>query len=158
MKRRSVAVRVERGRGLAPALVRRWAERMLDALELPAETELSVMLCDDAFILDLNQRFADEDHATDVLSFAAKEAPGPRTPGLLGDVVISLETARRQADARGVALADEVVVLLGHGLLHLLGYDHRRAAERRIMFAKTDELVAVVRRKARASRRTGARH
>lgn len=138
----SVAVRVEGGRGIRPASVRRWAERMIEALALPPETELSIVLCDDAFILDLNRRFADQDHATDVLSFAAREAPGPRRPGVLGDVVISVETARRQAEARGVALADEVRVLLGHGLLHLLGYDHRRVAERRIMFAKTDELVA----------------
>ena len=67
MSGRLVSVRVEGGRGLRPASVRRWAARMLDALALPAHAELSVVLCDDAFILDLNRRFADEDHATDVL-------------------------------------------------------------------------------------------
>ena len=137
-RRRSGAFRRECGR--LERLVVRWATRMLAVLEL-AEAELSVVLCDDAFILELNRRFADEDHATDVLAFASTEAPGPRTPGLLGDVVISIETARRQADARAASLDDEVKVLLGHGLLHLLGYDHRRAPERRIMVARTAELV-----------------
>jgi probable rRNA maturation factor len=155
MTRHSVAVRREGGRGLPPASVQRWAERMLEALELAEDVELSVVLCDDAFILDLNRRFADEDHATDVLAFAAREGPGARTPRgqrarvVLGDVVISLEAARRQAGARGATLADEVTVLLAHGLLHLVGHDHRRAAERRLMRARTSELVAAASRRSR---------
>jgi probable rRNA maturation factor len=130
---------------------------MLALLELEA-AELSVVLCDDVFIHDLNRRFADEDHATDVLAFATMETPGPhpnelrspgnpgphpgsRAAGLLGDVVISLETAARQAASRRAPVEDEVRLLLAHGLLHLLGYDHRTAAERRIMKARTSALV-----------------
>jgi probable rRNA maturation factor len=113
---------------------------MLDGLELVGG-ELSIVLCDDHFIADLNRRFAGEEHATDVLAFATTEGPGPRVPGLLGDVVISLETAERQARARGASLQDEVMMLLAHGLLHLLGYDHRFAAEEKIMSAKTALLV-----------------
>lgn len=79
--------------------------------------ELSVLLCDDAFIADLNQRYRGKAGPTDVLSFAMDDT-------LLGDVVISLPTARRQAEALGHPLDVELRVLLVHGLLHLVGHDH----------------------------------
>lgn len=80
---------------------------------------------DDATIRDLNARYRGIDVPTDVLSFAqdlplALSADHPR---LLGDVVISLDTAARQAQAAGHTLDDEVVILVMHGVLHLLGYD-----------------------------------
>ena len=75
---------------------------------------------------DVNRRFRGRDGATDVLSFP-QYAPGERPvrglPVALGDVVICVAVARRQADARGVTLADEVVWLFLHSLLHLVGYD-----------------------------------
>src|SRR5262249_33734120 len=67
------------------------------------------------------------DRATDVLSFAQREGVGGAPDGLLGDVVISMETAERQAAERGVRVGAEAERLLMHGLLHLLGYDHERA-------------------------------
>lgn len=83
--------------------------------------ELSVLLCDDEAIRDLNYRYRGMDTPTDVLSF---EQSGP----LLGDVVISLETASRQAHASGISQVDELRDLLLHGILHLVGRDHGEGA------------------------------
>jgi probable rRNA maturation factor len=68
---------------------------------------------------------------------------GDLAGGILGDVVISLDTARRQAAERGHAIASEITFLLAHGLLHLVGYDHRNDAEERVMNAETSKLVDV---------------
>ncbi|HRF58742.1 MAG TPA: rRNA maturation RNase YbeY [Fimbriimonadaceae bacterium] len=90
---------------------------LLDAYAVPP-TELSVLLTDDAGIQALNRQFRGLDEPTDVLSFPA----GPGAP-VLGDIAISVDTAQRQADARGASLLDEVQFLALHGGLHLLGYD-----------------------------------
>ena len=128
--------------------VKRRADRMLHALgEL--EAELSVTLTDDAAIHVLNARHRKKAKPTDVLAFPMDESgPGPSGKmRLLGDVVISHETAQRQARARRHGLLDEVTFLLAHGLLHLLGYDHRTDAEERRMNEKASRLVeAAVRR------------
>jgi probable rRNA maturation factor len=74
-----------------------------------------------------------------------QEGPGPQfAQGLLGDVVISLPTARRQAAASDRAIVDEVTFLLAHGLLHLLGHDHATARQEREMTARTEALMAAV--------------
>lgn len=115
---------------------------MLRALGL-SDAELSVLLCDDATIHALNRSHRRKNKPTDVLAFALREGKVlPGAEGLLGDVVISLDTARRQADARGHPLWAEVTLLLAHGLLHLVGYDHRTDAEERRMNARADVLVA----------------
>ena len=115
---------------------------MLRALGLEG-AELSILLCDDATIHGLNRDYRRKDQPTDVLAFAMREGEGGEaSPELLGDVVISLDTARRQAAEGGRAIAREVTVLLAHGLLHLLGFDHRTEAEDRRMRARTDALVA----------------
>ena len=75
----------------------------------------------------LNARYRRKPRPTDVLAFAAREAPQPATR-LLGDVVISLDTAQRQARRARQSLDRELVTLLIHGILHLLGYDHERSA------------------------------
>jgi probable rRNA maturation factor len=130
---------------MRPAVVRERAERMLAALRMP-EAELSILLCDDATIHELNRDYRKKDRPTDVLAFAMREGEGGDLhPNLLGDVVISIDTARRQAGEHQRTIADEVTYLLAHGLLHLLGYDHRTDAEDRIMRARTDALVAAAR-------------
>ena len=120
------------------------AERMLRALALP-RAELSLLVCDDATIHALNRAHRRRDRATDVLAFALREgkplAGAPGANELLGDVVISLDTARRQARERRRTLWDEVTLLLAHGLLHLIGYDHRTRAEERRMNARADMLI-----------------
>ncbi len=126
-----------------PAIVRERADRMLDALGL-SEAELSILLCDDATIHELNRDFRRKNKPTDVLAFAMREGEGGELAGgILGDVVISVETARRQAAERGHAIASEIVFLLAHGLLHLVGFDHRNDAEERVMNAQTSKLVDV---------------
>jgi probable rRNA maturation factor len=123
-------------RGLPPvdrALLRRRARRLLAALDR-ADAELSIALVDDAAIAALNRRYRRRPRPTDVLAFSLLEgAHAAHRGALLGDVVIGLETAARQACEGGVALDDEVAKLLVHGTLHLLGYDHVRSAEARRM-------------------------
>ncbi|KAK8956330.1 hypothetical protein KSP40_PGU020184 [Platanthera guangdongensis] len=86
--------------------------------------EVSLLLCNDQFIQNLNKEWRDEDQATDVLSMS-QHIPELNIPVLmLGDIVISIETALRQAEERGHTLLDEVRILMVHGLLHLLGFDH----------------------------------
>lgn len=150
----SVVARYEgRGRAQLPvSVVRAAAERMLQALRMP-DANLSVLLCDDRLIHALNRQHRDKDRPTDVLAFAMSEgAPVIGDATLLGDVVISLPTAARQARAAKRSLHDEVLMLLAHGLLHLLGDDHQTDAQERRMTARTDMLRAT---NARSPRRTG---
>ena len=86
--------------------------------------ELSVLLTGDSEMKKLNSTFRNVSRTTDVLSFPSKGGPGPAT---LGDIIISLPTARRQAKAIGSSLERETLFLLVHGLLHILGYDHERS-------------------------------
>ncbi|MEL6343941.1 MAG: rRNA maturation RNase YbeY [Myxococcota bacterium] len=107
------------------------ARILLGAYELPEDVELSIVLCDDAFITSLNASYRGKPHPTDVLSFAQREGDGAFADDpILGDVIISVETAARQADANQISLQEELQVLLVHGLLHLLGHDHLSDAER----------------------------
>jgi probable rRNA maturation factor len=82
---------------------------------------VSIVFCDDGFIRTSNRDYRGYDRSTDVLSFPQEPVPGG--PDVLGDVVISVEAARRQAREQRHSLAREVEWLLCHGVLHLLGYD-----------------------------------
>ena len=105
------------------------AHQLLASIDL-VPCELSVVLCDDAFIQVLNRDHRGKDSPTDVLSFAMQEGEGGLDDDpVLGDLVISIETAARQARAAGHTLLQEQRVLLVHGLLHLLGYDHETGDE-----------------------------
>lgn len=121
------------------ALIKRLGNAMLATLELP-RAELSVLLTDDAEIHQLNRDHRQKDKATDVLAFAMDERV-PDPAGILGDVVISLDTAERQARSRRRPLIEEVRFLLAHGVLHLVGYDHAEPAEKREMVGMTRKLV-----------------
>lgn len=92
------------------------------------------MLVGDRAMTRLNQRYRGIATSTDVLSFPMREGSfASLSPNLLGDVVISVETADRQAAAAGRSLRDELVALLIHGILHLLGYDHQTPSEAKRM-------------------------
>ena len=110
-------------------------------------SELSVLLCDDLLIRRLNREHRSKDKATDVLSFPQANFRAPEVAGageslaLLGDVVISLDTAQRQADARSRTLIEEVRFLLAHGVLHLVGHDHQNPIDKRRMGLRTAQLV-----------------
>lgn len=98
-----------------------------------SEGEVNLKLVDDAAIRDLNRRFSGQDKATDVLSFSYTEKDPVAGSDELGDVVISLETAVRQAEEYGNGLEDELGLLLVHGYLHLLGYNHKSKANQTTM-------------------------
>jgi probable rRNA maturation factor len=103
-----------------------------------ADFEVGLRLTTDAEIRVLNREFRAKNRPTDVLAFAQREGPaGALHPELLGDIVISVDTARAQAK-RG--LAAELLHLASHGLCHLLGYDHRDDAEERVMNARAAAL------------------
>jgi len=130
---------------------------MLSALGLE-EAELSILLVDDARIQDLNRLHREKDRPTDVLAFPLDEAPVSGTPRLLGDVVISLETALRQARSRKRPLLPEVRFLLAHGLLHLIGFDHGNPKDKRRMDAAARRLVRHASDAKRVVRRAPAGH
>lgn len=103
--------------------LRRSARRVLEALRLP-DAELSLLLVSDPVMRTLNRDWRGKDRPTDVLSFAQRDGDAGAPEQMLGDVVISVDTARRQAAERGESLVRESERLLIHGVLHLLGYDH----------------------------------
>jgi len=112
-----------------------------------ADYEVSVRLVGDAQIHALNRGYRRKDRPTDVLAFAQREGPAAALhPGLLGDIVISVDTARRQA-RRG--LYRELLHLASHGLCHLLGYDHRDDAEEEAMNARAAALRTEAARRGR---------
>jgi len=121
--------------------LRKSAARFLDALELE-DVELSILLTDDPGIRALNRSWRRKDRPTDVLSFPAGEPPpGHRGPRHLGDVILSLDTARKQARAYRRTLAQELDLYLVHGLLHLLGHDHHRRRDAERMAALENRLL-----------------
>ena len=120
------------------------AELALDTLGKP-DHELSIVLTDDEHIRVLNRDFRQKDKPTDVLSFGQMEGEPFVSPiPVLGDLVISLETAARQAEERGHPLAAEVRILLVHGLMHLLGHDHLEDGDRADMAEAENELLAAL--------------
>lgn len=126
--------------------IKRQIGKVLDSLRCN-EHEISILFVGDQGIRGLNHQFRDVDRPTDVLSFPQILEGEPEVPGapLLGDVAISLETARRQSKEHGLSLEEELTLLLIHGILHLLGYDHEisdREEER--MRKKTRELFELI--------------
>jgi probable rRNA maturation factor len=98
----------------------------------PMRVELAITLTDDAQQLQLNRRYRGEDVSTNVLAFRAWEPETHITPGaplLLGDVVLAFETVAREANEQVKPFCDHVRHLIVHGVLHLIGYDHRREAD-----------------------------
>jgi probable rRNA maturation factor len=150
-----VPVRLTVEAGLLPGMSRselaRRARAMLAATR-SSRCEWSVVLTTDHELRELNREYRGLDRATDVLAFAQREGtPSVSAGRLLGDVVISVPTARRQALANDRDVAGEITMLLAHGLLHLLGWDHDTPARDRRMRGETDRLCAAA--MARAPRR-----
>ncbi|MGH2693631.1 MAG: rRNA maturation RNase YbeY [Actinomycetota bacterium] len=116
------------------------AHHALDLEDVDGAAELSVLLVERDHIRRLNQRFAGDDHETDVLSFPMMEDEEESL--LLGDVVICPTIGRRNADRLGRSLAEELDLLLVHGTLHLLGYDHQEEEDGARMEVRTKEILA----------------
>lgn len=111
--------------------------------------EVSLMLTDDESIHEMNREYRGIDRPTDVLSFALEEGEeeeifGGPEENLLGDIIISVETAVRQAEEYGHSVEREMSFLALHGMLHLLGYDHMEEEERQEMRAQEKAILAAL--------------
>ncbi|AMJ39900.1 MAG TPA: rRNA maturation RNase YbeY [Clostridium sp.] len=117
-----------------------------EGFEMPCEVSVSIV--DNEEIHQINRQFRDIDRATDVLSFPLLTFEEGEIPDLnekeevlLGDIIISLERAREQAEEYGHSLKREIAFLTAHSMLHLLGYDHMEEEEEKEMFAKQREIL-----------------
>ncbi|MBJ6802647.1 rRNA maturation RNase YbeY [Geomonas propionica] len=131
---------------VAKTQLRKVAQRILDALGCP-EAELSVSIVGDRSIRVLNREYLGRDKATNVISFAMQEGEfGAINPEVLGDVVISVDTAAREAEESGQTFLERLYFLLLHGILHITGYDHERSgeAEAARMEAKEREIFSLL--------------
>jgi probable rRNA maturation factor len=128
-----------------------WLTQLLPELPDPLRApgySLGLEITGDDTIAELNQAWRQHSGPTDVLAFAAQEEAPPAPAGAepdwleLGDIVISLDTARRQAEAAGHGLGEELLFLASHGLLHLLGWDHPDEGSLQAMLARQTALLA----------------
>jgi len=131
--------------------LRRSIRRILKLLGRDQD-EISILLVEDREIRDINRTYLKRDRATNVIAFPMQEGPFRNLhPQVLGDVVLSVETASRDAKKEGMDLEDEILFLLIHGILHLLGYDHEGSRAQSLrMRAKERELYAALKSDVRA--------
>jgi probable rRNA maturation factor len=106
------------------------------------DREISVLFLDDEAIRNINRDYLDRDRPTNVISFSMSEGEfGDLNPSILGDIIVSAETARRDAENHTIPFEDEIDFLLIHGTLHLLGYDHEKTdIDAELMKEKEKEL------------------
>ena len=132
------------------ALVRRTAERLLVLTGMP-DAELSLLLADDKQIAELNNSWRRKNGPTNVLAFSLTEGPDSAMAlNMLGDIVISVETAAREAEKAGLSLHSHLQELLVHGFLHLIGYDHEKSGSEAVrMHNKERELLQELTKKRR---------
>jgi probable rRNA maturation factor len=122
----------------------RLAAFVLDREEVPEYAELSIAIVDIAEIADLNQKYRGKSGPTDVLSFECDDlcaAVDPEEPVTLGDVVIAPDVALANAEEYGHTVEEELNLLLAHGVLHLLGYDHEDETDAEVMQARERALL-----------------
>ncbi|OQX27538.1 MAG: rRNA maturation RNase YbeY [Desulfobacteraceae bacterium IS3] len=122
--------------------LRKTAQAVLNASGCP-ESELSILILDDPQIAVLNKEYLNREGPTNVIAFPMHEGEFPNlNPELLGDVVISVETAQKEGEATGISMEARFTELLVHGILHLLGYDHEKTEEEAIrMENKSSEIL-----------------
>ena len=113
-------------------------KKILRSLGLPEEVELSITFVDDRAMREFNEKYRGIKRTTDVLSFPQHVSP------LLGDIIISTEAALKQSASFGHSLEDELDRLIIHGILHLLGYDHKKKQETLEMRRKEKGLVSLI--------------
>jgi probable rRNA maturation factor len=125
--------------------IRKKAQAILDALGSP-EAELSILIVGDPEIEELNRRYLNRPGPTNVIAFPMKEGGFPEiSPQLLGDVVISIQTAQQEAKRAGISMETRFEQLLVHGILHLFGFEHEKNEnEARKMEAKSMELLKLI--------------
>lgn len=128
-----------RGQGISSRKLKLLALSILRLLG-HEQSDLTIGLIGDAEMRKLNAQFRHKDYPTDVLSFPV-EADLPGAAHLLGDVIICVDQARRQAKERDRLLKEEIVTLLVHGVVHLLGYDHERSARDARIMARLEKKI-----------------
>ncbi len=105
------------------------------------DSEISLTLLDDEGITEINRQYLGRDYPTNVIAFSMNEGEfGDVNPYMLGDIIISTETALRDAKTGGLSLEDEIDYLMIHGILHLQGYDHEISEEAERMQKKEKEI------------------
>ncbi|MFN3947360.1 MAG: rRNA maturation RNase YbeY [Aquificaceae bacterium] len=129
-----ILVRKDKGK-ISTRWIKAIVERLLN-LQGMQGVEISIYLTDDQVIRDLNRSYRGKDKATDVLSFTLDEPVGEYH--LLGEIVISIDTAERQAKDLGYSLEEEIKRLLVHGFVHLLGYDHELGEKEEKVFKQVE--------------------
>ena len=122
-------------------LVEKAAAAALAHQSAPQGADLTIVLSDDAQLHELNKQWMDVDAPTDVLSFPSDETDPDTNSRYLGDILISVEYAARQAASAGHPLEAEVQLLVVHGVLHLMGHDHAEAADKARMWAAQAEIL-----------------
>ena len=122
-------------------ILRETALAVFKQQETSIESELSIVIEDDAKLHALNLNHLGMNKPTDVLSFPSGEKDPDSGQTYLGDVIISYDTALRQSSTAGHSISEELQLLVVHGCLHLLGYDHAEAAEKEDMWAIQDEIL-----------------
>lgn len=129
-------------------LLRRVTVEALRGEGLEGEIALSVVITDDEAVQELNRQFRGVDAPTDVLAFGGDQGgdfvTAPGEPAYLGDVVVSYPRAVAQAEEYGHSIDRELALLVVHGVLHLVGYDHVNEAERVEMWARQNEILSLV--------------
>lgn len=125
--------------------IRKTAQALLNALDSP-DGELSILILDDPQIARLNQQYRNRKESTNVLAFPMREGNfSGINPDLLGDVVISIETAAKEAALMEISVEERFNFLLIHGVLHLFGYDHEKSEEAAAqMDQKSEELLKMI--------------
>jgi len=120
-------------------------QAILNALDFP-DTELSILIVDDPEIEKLNRKYLNREGPTNVIAFPMQEGDFTHiSPQLLGDVVVSMDTAHKEAEISGIHVDERLLELLVHGILHLAGYDHELSeTEAQRMESKSNELLAMV--------------
>src|ERR1043165_5991663 len=122
-------------------LLERAAQAVLQHASQAKDVDLSIVLTDNAHLHELNLNYLGVDAPTDVLSFPASETDPETGARYLGDILISIPRAQEQADAAGHPLESEVQLLIVHGMLHLLGYDHAEPDEKARMWKAQSEIL-----------------
>lgn len=121
------------------------ARRVAESEGAPPDSELAVLVCSDSEITSLNRAYTGKDRATNVLAFAGSDPQDLHAEGAplqIGDVVVSLETAEREAQEAGLEPASRLERLVVHGILHLFGHDHESDADAKKMQALEDAYLA----------------
>lgn len=133
--KRNLTLQVDRN------ILQKAAQVTLDAFHHSPHADITIVIGNDALLRRLNQQYRHVDSSTDVLSFPSGDVDPDTSTLYLGDVIISLPRALEQATAAGHSLAEELQLLVVHGTLHLLGYDHMQIADKQKMQSAQDKVM-----------------